>query len=93
MNLRMLHGLPFARLSIGHQGQEAVLEPVLIDTGSRGTGLSADRRLMLGVRYEPGDAILEIRGVGGTEFVFSKQIDRVGIDDSASMASPCRSVP
>jgi aspartyl protease len=81
MNVQMLHGLPFVRVSIGHQGQEAVLEPVLIDMGSRGTVFSADRLLTLGVRYEPGDAILEIRGVGGTEFVFSKQIDRVGIDD------------
>lgn len=74
-------GLPFAVATVEHRGQEAVLENVLLDTGSAGTILSADRLAEIGVRYQPEDSIHRIRGVGGTELVFSKRLDYLAMGD------------
>jgi predicted aspartyl protease len=62
------------------QGNRQVkLENVLIDTGSASSVFSADKVLEIGLKLEQDDVIHRIRGVGGTEFVFTKQVDRVAV--------------
>ncbi|MCW5851142.1 MAG: hypothetical protein KIT87_13790 [Anaerolineae bacterium] len=37
--------------------------------------------LSIGVVYAENDIVHRIRGVGGTEFVFLKQVDKLGVGD------------
>ena len=81
MKIWIEDGLPYTAAVLTHQGIQQRLQRVLIDTGSGGTVFSVDTLLSLGVSYEMDDVIHRIRGVGGAEFVFSKTIDRIAIDD------------
>lgn len=81
MRLRLLDGLPFVDAALMHHGQSLRLENVLIDTGSAGTIFAADRLYEIGISYLPTDEVYRIRGAGGAEFVFVKQIDRLAVGE------------
>jgi hypothetical protein len=81
MEIRLQHGLLFTSASLLHSGKQLTCENVLIDTGSAGTVFSIDRVISIGMQPEPDDAIRELRGVGGTEFVFVKKIDKLTFGD------------
>jgi hypothetical protein len=57
------------------------LQNTLLDTGSTGTVFAADKLLTIGLEYAPEDKVRRIRGVGGAEFVFTKQIDWLVVGD------------
>jgi len=86
MKIRLHDGLPFIELTVDHRGQRLVLSQVLLDTGSAGSLLSADELLTIHVSLEPHDPLRRIRGVGGSEFVFVKTLDRLTVD-SLSVAA------
>src|SRR5262249_27281328 len=50
------------------------------DTGSARTILSADALAVLGIGPEPNDVLRTMRGVGGSETVFTRRLDRVTVD-------------
>ena len=52
---------------------------MLVDTGSASTIVSADRVSGAGLQLEPDDAVHRIRGVGGSEFVFAKRVDKLSV--------------
>jgi hypothetical protein len=81
MKIRLQDGLPVAAVTLTHGAQQLVLENVVIDTGSAGTVFSIDQVEAIGLRLEPEDVIVPVRGVGGTEFVFVKQIDRLSLGE------------
>ena len=81
MKIRLQDGLPFVTITLGYRGQQLLLDNVLLDTGSAGTIFSADKVASMGVQYEPEDMVHRIRGVGGTEFVFTKRMDRIRLDN------------
>lgn len=81
MKLRVEGGLLFVSAEVVIGGMAHRFDQVLIDTGSAGTLFAADRLLDLGVVAEPQDRLLRIRGVGGSEFVFAKQIERVSVGE------------
>jgi hypothetical protein len=83
MKIRLEGGLPFVTATLRYAGRELSLKQVLLDTGSGGSVFSADDVLLLGLRPEPEDPVQRIRGVGGTEYVFSKRLD-------ALLLAPCR---
>jgi hypothetical protein len=83
MKVRLQDGLPFMSVTLDHRGQQLLLENVLLDTGSAGTIFSTDKVALMGMQYEPEDMVHRIRGVGGTEFVFTKRVDRVRLDELA----------
>ena len=51
------------------------------DTGSAGTIISSDVVLSLGLVYESTDVIHRIRGVGESEFVFTRLIERIQVGE------------
>ncbi|MCP3957250.1 MAG: hypothetical protein GY719_05305 [bacterium] len=73
--IRVVGGLPFVRAELGYRGHRIELEHVLLDTGSGGSVFSADQLLDVDLHFERGDPVRRIRGVGGTEFVFTKQVE------------------
>lgn len=81
MKIRVEDGLLYITVSLTYRGQSLQIEKALLDTGSAGTVFSADSVLAIGLRYEMSDSVHRIRGVGGAEFVFSKQIDRLAVNE------------
>ncbi len=75
MKIHIKNGLPFISATLVHHSQRVTLKNVLLDTGSAGTIFSTDKVAGIGLSYEPDDFVHRIRGVGGSEFVFTKQVD------------------
>jgi hypothetical protein len=80
MKIRLRNGLPFISATLLHRGKRLVLKNVLLDTGSAGTIFSSDKVLGIGLTYEPEDIVYSIRGVGGSEFVFTKIVEKLKVD-------------
>lgn len=81
MKIELRNGLPFVQATITHAGKQMQFGNVLVDTGSASTIFATDQLLLLGVHYAPEDEVHRIRGVGGTEFVFARQIASLAVDD------------
>lgn len=83
MRIDVRYGLPFIEVIICYRGEELHLKNVLLDTGSAGTIFNADVVDAIGVQIEPGDFLNKIRGVGGVEVVYSKQLDFVSTGEAS----------
>lgn len=81
MKIRLIDGLPYATASIIFRGQQMTLDNVLVDTGSASTVFSADKVLQVGLQLERDDFVHRIRGVRGTEFVFTKRVDTLSLEN------------
>ena len=81
MKPELRHNLLYTTMSVCYKESIIEVENILIDTGSASTVFSIDILSAIGVRPEPTDIIRTIRGIGGTETVFSKTVDFVQIND------------
>jgi hypothetical protein len=81
LNIQVRDGLPYATVTLLYGGRQLDLANVLLDTGSAGTLFAADQVLAVGIQYEADDPVQRIRGIGGTEFVFVKRIDRLSVGE------------
>ena len=81
MKLQLRHGLLFHSVCIRHKGNELEINDILIDTGSASTVISIDALSSIGIQPKPDDIIRTIRGVGGTEAVFSRKMDYIQVDN------------
>ena len=88
MKIRLEEGVPLVSLSITLEGTTIDLERVLLDTGSGGTLVSSDRLLEAGLRADPSDRIVSIRGVGGVEFVLQKHASEVRLGELVVREAP-----
>lgn len=79
MKIQLKYGLPFVTATLAFRGRELEITSVLLDTGSGGCVFATDIVLQIGLTYEADDYVRRIRGVGGAEFVFNKQVDRLAI--------------
>ena len=91
MKIRLAHGLAYVEAALAFRGKTLHLDSVILDTGSASTLFASDRRLELGIVPEPSEPLKRIRGIGGVEFVFTKQIDRLAVGESPSSTSRSRS--
>jgi hypothetical protein len=80
MQLTLIDDLPFMTIKVAYQNAEIEVTNVLVDTGSASTILAADVVALIGLVPEPADLLHTIRGVGGTEVVFTRQIDFLQLD-------------
>jgi predicted aspartyl protease len=81
MKIRLEHGLVYLEAALTFRGRSLRLTDTILDTGSSSTIFSADRLLEIGVAPEPFDAVRRLRGVGGTEFAFTKRLDLLTVGD------------
>ncbi len=81
MKIHLRDGLPYVTAVLTYQGKELSFRHVLLDTGSGGAIFSTDNVLVVGLTYAPDDVVHRIRGVGGSEFVFSKRVDTLAVGD------------
>lgn len=80
MKLDVNYGLPIVSIIIQFRGQKMTLEKVLLDTGSAGTIFKADIVEAVGVVPESEDIVDTIQGVGGIEYVYTKNFDAIYFD-------------
>ena len=81
MKIHVRAGLPFVTASLTYLGKQLSFKNTLLDTGSARAMFSMDELLAVGLTYEPDDRVHRIRGVGGTEFVFTKRVDCLTVGD------------
>jgi Aspartyl protease len=81
MQLALKYDLPFVRITISYNGDILEIPDVLIDTGSATTILSTDIVASVQILPLPQDILYTIRGVGGSEVVFSRQVDYLKIGE------------
>ena len=81
MRLLLKDSLPFVTLSVTYRGKTVEIPDVLIDTGSGSTILASDIVQTIGIAPSPEDILYAIRGVGGSEVVYSRQVDTIHLGD------------
>jgi predicted aspartyl protease len=74
-------GLPFCTVTLVHEGKSLSMDKVLLDTGSGGTVFKMDNISDLNITIEKNDTIEAISGIGGKEFVYRKNIDKIKFGD------------
>ena len=82
MNITEIYELPFISMTVVFRGRELKLEKVLLDTGSASTLLNADIVQEIGMVPEGNDIVNIIRGVGGVEYVYTKCLDSIIVDEA-----------
>lgn len=82
MNLTEYDGLPFVSITILFRGRELTLDKVLLDTGSASTLLNSDTVQEIGIVPEENDTVDIIRGVGGVEYVYTKYLDAIIVEEA-----------
>lgn len=79
MRLRLKDNLPFISITVVHQRRKIKIPNILVDTGSGGTILSADVLSKIGIAPQPEDTLHTIFGVGGSEVVFTRTVDKLKV--------------
>ncbi len=80
-SIKINNYLPYVKLKIIHDDKELILNNVLVDTGSAKSIFKESLVEKINIKPEPEDILGSIRGVGGIEFVYIKQIDSLYLDD------------
>ncbi len=80
MNLLPRDNLPFVSITVTYQGIAREIHDVLVDTGSATTILATDAVAAIGMMPMPEDILHTIRGVGGVEVVFRRELDSLQLE-------------
>lgn len=83
MRLTLRDDLILIPVTVVYQGREVKVEDMVVDTGSATTMISTDVVAQIGIVPELDDILHVVRGVGGTEVVFSRRVDRLQVGPRA----------
>jgi hypothetical protein len=83
MQLTLKDNLPYITLTLNYKGTVVSIPDVLIDTGSASSIFSADILISVQIEPSPTDTLHTIRGVGGTEVVFTRRVDYLQVEDQS----------
>jgi aspartyl protease len=81
MPLTLQDNLPFTTITVTYQGTTMGIPQVLVDTGSAATLLAADFITTIGIVPLLQDVLHTLRGVGGTEVVFTRRLDALQVGE------------
>jgi len=81
VKLDLKYGLPFCTVKLSYNGKCMSINNVLLDTGSGGSVFKMDIIEEIGITIEDDDVIESVSGVGGSEFVYKKDVDSISLDD------------
>ncbi len=80
MQLTLQDDLPFVRVTLAYRGKTVNVDQVLLDTGSASSIFAARAVASIDILPEMTDTVYTVRGIGGTEAVFTRQIEGVSIE-------------
>jgi predicted aspartyl protease len=75
------HELVYVTATLTYRGTTVEIPDVLVDTGAASTVINADLAADAGIYLEPSDHLRRLRGVGGHEHVFMRNVDRFAVGD------------
>lgn len=81
VKLNLKYGLPFCNINLCYNGKFIFIDNVLLDTGSGGSVFKMDVVEDVGITIDDDDVIESISGVGGSEFVYKKDIDSIALGE------------
>ena len=81
IKLNLKDGIPFITVELINDDKKISIDNVLIDTGSGSSIISSDIAIEIGLTPSPNDVIKRVRGVGGYEYVYQKNIDTIKSGD------------
>jgi hypothetical protein len=81
-------GLLLTDIELIFKGKSLRLKRVLVDTRSGSTIVSTDLAESIGIVAEENDMMYRIKGVGGSEFVYSKKVIQFKIGDKVAENFP-----
>jgi len=81
MRLTLRDDLILTCVTITYKGHSADVPDVVVDTGSAKTLLSADYLAHIDLIPTPQDVLYTVRGVGGSEVVFARRVERVRVGE------------
>ncbi len=81
MQLLLKDDLPFVAITLAYRGATIDVPHVLIDTGSATTVISADVVEAVQIKPSAEDILLTIRGIGGSEVVFTRTLDYLKVGE------------
>ena len=79
MNFQLKYGIPFTEITFINNDKKVVAKNVVIDTGSASTIISTETALQSDLESQLTDTLQRVRGVGGYEFVYEKDIHCIKI--------------
>jgi predicted aspartyl protease len=83
MQLTLRDDLLLVPVTVAYRGRRIQIPDLVVDTGSATTMMSTDAVAQVGIIPEPQDTLHFVRGIGGTEVVFSRRVDRLQIGPRA----------
>ncbi len=83
MLLTLHDDLLLVPVTVAYQGRQVQIPDLVVDTGSATTLVSTDAVARVGIVPEPEDTLHVVRGLGGSEVVFSRRVDRLQIGPRA----------
>ncbi|MDS0526189.1 retroviral-like aspartic protease family protein [Clostridium sp. SHJSY1] len=81
VKLELKYGLPFCTVKLSYKGKSINIDNVLLDTGSGGSVFKMDVVEEIGITIEADDVIESVSGVGGSEFVYKKDVDLITLGE------------
>lgn len=81
MQLTLRDNLPFVTVTLAYQDNQVTVPNILIDTGSARSIFSADTVSSIQIAPAPDDVLIVIRGIGGTEVVFTRLVDYIQLGE------------
>ena len=84
MLLTLRDDLLLVPVTVAYQGRQVKIPGLVVDTGSATTMISTDAVAQVGIVPEPQDTLHVVRGLGGSEVVFSRRVDRLQIGPRAT---------
>lgn len=79
MRLRFQSGLTFVTAEVVSKTRRLQLPNVVLDTGSASTLFAAERMKEIGIEPALYDTVYTVRGIGGTEPVFTRTLDQIRV--------------
>jgi predicted aspartyl protease len=83
MQLTLRDDLLLVPVTVAYRGRRIQVPDLVVDTGSATTMISTDAVARVGIIPEPQDTLHFVRGIGGTEVVFSRRVDHLQIGPRA----------
>lgn len=83
MRLTLRDELLLVGATVACQGREIEVCDLVVDTGSASTLICTDAVTPVGIVREPDDTLHVVRGLGGSEVVFSRRVDRLQVESQA----------
>lgn len=80
-SMKLIDGSLFVEVKIRANGQELLLDNILVDTGSETTLFRIEDLKPAGIFLEPTDMLVSMSGIGGEEKVVEKQVDTLEVDE------------